>query len=271
MKNPSLSPHSIIQPCAPKHARTGLPSCLRRSHRSPHPPLHPPRHPGHLCPHSDHGLCHSCPPHPHLQPMPPQTAPFTSPLAPSTACTCIHTPVHIHTPRTHAPCTVHVHTLVICTRGVHAVRTMRTICFRMSMPHGQPCIHLHCVQHDAGASEGGSCGSHGASCCEHGLYCRQNYQHWASGLSFLPSAWADPCVDPGLDPERGGICIEDDMDDDGRSAELGEASWEVGGMGDGCGVVRVQKHNSFRSQNKHNQKLTSLIPANLSSKLPYPP
>ena len=30
---------------------------------------------------------------------------------------------------------------------------------------------------------------------------------------FPPSAWADPCVDPGPDLERGGICMEDDVDD----------------------------------------------------------
>ena len=130
----------------------------------------------------------------------------------------------------------------------------------MSMPHSQPCIHLHCAQHDAGASvsEGGSQGSRGASCREQGLYRRQNYQHQASGISFLPSVWADPCVDPGPDPERGGICMEDDVDDDGRSAELGGASWEVGGMGDGCGeLLECRSINFFRSQKKHNQKLTS--------------
>ena len=30
---------------------------------------------------------------------------------------------------------------------------------------------------------------------------------------FLP-VWADPCIDPGLDLERGGICMEDDADDE---------------------------------------------------------
>ena len=31
--------------------------------------------------------------------------------------------------------------------------------------------------------------------------------------------------------------MEDDVDDDGRSAELGGVSWEVGGMGDGFGEL----------------------------------
>ena len=31
--------------------------------------------------------------------------------------------------------------------------------------------------------------------------------------------WADPCIDPGPDLERGGICMEDDADDE-RSAGL---------------------------------------------------
>ena len=73
-------------------------------------------------------------------------------------------------------------------------------------------------------SEGGS---RGASC--HGMASTTvkiiNTRH----LGFLPSAWADPCVDPGPDPERGGMCMEDDMDDDGRSVGSGGASWEVGG------------------------------------------
>ena len=29
--------------------------------------------------------------------------------------------------------------------------------------------------------------------------------------------------------------MEDDVDADGRSVGLGEVSWEVGGMGNGCG------------------------------------
>ena len=77
-------------------------------------------------------------------------------------------------------------------------------------------------------------------------------------LGFLPSAWTDPCVDPGPDPERGGICMEDDVDDNGRSAGLGGASWEVGGMGDGCGeLLECRSIKFFKSQKKHNQKLTS--------------
>ena len=39
---------------------------------------------------------------------------------------------------------------------------------------------------------------------------------------FPPSAWADLCVDPGLDLERGGICMEDDVDDE-RSVRLNGA------------------------------------------------
>ena len=39
---------------------------------------------------------------------------------------------------------------------------------------------------------------------------------------FPPSVWADPCVDPGPDLERGGICMEDDVDDE-RSAGLSRA------------------------------------------------
>ena len=65
-------------------------------------------------------------------------------------------------------------------------------------------------------------------------------------LGFLPSAWTDPCVDPGLDPERRGICMEDDVDDDGRTAGLGGAI--LGSGRDGrwlWGVVRVQKHKFF--------------------------
>ena len=31
--------------------------------------------------------------------------------------------------------------------------------------------------------------------------------------------------------------MEDDVNDNGRSAGLGGASWEVGGMGDGCGEL----------------------------------
>ena len=64
------------------------------------------------------------------------------------------------------------------------------------------------------------------------------------------------------------------MDADGRSVGLGGASWEVGGMGDGCGeelLESAEAYNFSRSQKKHNQKLTSLIPTNLTSKLPYPP
>ena len=34
--------------------------------------------------------------------------------------------------------------------------------------------------------------------------------------------WADPCVDPGPDLERGGICMEDDVDDE-RSVGLSGA------------------------------------------------
>ena len=41
-------------------------------------------------------------------------------------------------------------------------------------------------------------------------------------LGFPPSVWADPCVDPGLDLKRGGICMEDDVDDE-RSAGLSGA------------------------------------------------
>ena len=122
MKNPSLSPHSIIQPSVPQNMQE-LASHLVCTACIIHlaPPLHSPCHLGHLCPCSDHGLRHSCPPHPRLKPMPPQTVWFTLPLAPSTARTCVHTPVHVHTPRAHAPCTVHIHTLAICTCGVHAI------------------------------------------------------------------------------------------------------------------------------------------------------
>ena len=78
----------------------------------------------------------------------------------------------------------------------------------------------------------------------------------------MPWAWPLPLY-PGPDPERGGICMEDDVDDDGRSVGLGGASWEVGGMGVGCGeLLECRSINFFRSQKKHNQKLTSLIPAN---------
>ena len=98
MKNLSLSPHSIIQPSAPQNMQelaSHLVCAACIVHLTPHSLHHAPR--AILYPRSDHGLHHLYPPYPRSQPMPPQTAsfaPFISPLAPSTACTCVRTPVH---------------------------------------------------------------------------------------------------------------------------------------------------------------------------------
>ena len=65
MKNPSLSPHSIIQPFTPQNMQELASHLICTAciiHLTPHSMHHAP--PGHLCPCSDHGLRHLCPPHP---------------------------------------------------------------------------------------------------------------------------------------------------------------------------------------------------------------
>ena len=77
--------------------------------------------------------------------------------------------------------------------------------------------HVHCIQHDAGVSASG--GSHGgASCHRHGVY--RVFLPMRGLIRVLIKDWT-----------QRGVGYAWRM----MSVGLGGASWEVGGMGDGCG------------------------------------
>ena len=63
------------------------------------------------------------------------------------------------------------------------------------------------------------------------MWLQMQVQMWIRAQpGFPPSAWADPCIDPGPDLERGGICMEDDVDDERSAGLSGEHEMTVPGV-----------------------------------------
>ena len=171
--------------------------------------LHPPCPPGHLCP------CSHLTPHTiHHTPRAIYAHTRTSPLAPSTnqrvkrltfalgscaRCTLARTPMHPW------------------------ASTLLRMC-RWD-------THVHTYTAPAPPSKLQVC------CCSHS--CTRTQCIWLqmrvqmqirTQLGFPHSAWADPCVDPGLDLERGGKCMEDDVDDERSAGLSGECEMTVPGV-----------------------------------------